>query len=590
MAVPNKDALIGPTVTEAQFKTNLGAIVDFIKPIESQSPNYATTALLTATRPVENQSYAKALDTGKVWFWNKPAGAAEGNYWTSTDLSELDQAKKYADNLIQVDPAKPLHRFSDANGEVIMQILDDGTLEVIDLRVNGIDFDPNSIASISETIKTDEVEILHRFSDASGLPALTIDSRGRPIGGKPFDLGIDAMFANATTAEELNRIGLYHDYVKSLGSTPYNFNITVATKGSGEKWLRMPGMVQISKNRIFVAYTIYRDESTADQTHAEMHGKFINFDLVNKTASIDGDTVVFPVMAVEKAHRHPCFAKVLNKQTGKYRYICLFNTGTQLLGDSELNLVYSDDDCKTWSPIQTLMTESTTTEPFYLIPSSVVTIQRGIFAGRLVTGVFRQTPNQATSEVAILYSDDAGENWKIGGKLVSGAFDTPDVTYGFLNETMICLDAQGNLFLGIRNEGYNNLNQRVMLWARSYDGGNTLVIEDKPHLVTAMSQGSILQAANSLQEGIPKILYSYPSQPNLGATGYQRRYLRVALSYDNGKSFPIEYTPDVLSTWTGYSHLIGLTDQDFVLVQERGPNAETIYINFFNIAEMLSHV
>ncbi|MDX8221283.1 hypothetical protein [Acinetobacter pittii] len=97
MAVPDKDALIGPTVTEAQFKTNLGAIVDFIKPIEAQSPTYPTTALLTASRPSESQSYAKALDTGKVWYWNKPAGASDGNYWTVTNLSDLDQAKDYAD-------------------------------------------------------------------------------------------------------------------------------------------------------------------------------------------------------------------------------------------------------------------------------------------------------------------------------------------------------------------------------------------------------------------------------------------------------------------------------------------------------------
>ncbi|MGQ1540627.1 hypothetical protein ACT413_11645 [Acinetobacter baumannii] len=93
MAVPDKDALIGPTVTEAQFKTNLGAIVDFIKPIETQSPTYATTALLTATKPTDNQAYAKALDTGKVWFWNKPAGSPEGNYWTETRLSDLDKAE-----------------------------------------------------------------------------------------------------------------------------------------------------------------------------------------------------------------------------------------------------------------------------------------------------------------------------------------------------------------------------------------------------------------------------------------------------------------------------------------------------------------
>ncbi|EXA96531.1 SGNH/GDSL hydrolase family protein [Acinetobacter pittii] len=98
MALPDKNALIGPTVTEAQFKTNLGVIIDFVKPIELQSPSYSSTALLTATRPAGNQSYAKALDTGKVWFWDKPAGSADGNYWKVTDLSDLDQAKIFANS------------------------------------------------------------------------------------------------------------------------------------------------------------------------------------------------------------------------------------------------------------------------------------------------------------------------------------------------------------------------------------------------------------------------------------------------------------------------------------------------------------
>ncbi|EPB4425824.1 sialate O-acetylesterase, partial [Acinetobacter baumannii] len=139
MAVPDKDALIGPTVTEAQFKTNLGAIVDFIKPIESQSPNYATTALLTASRPVKNQSYAKALDTGKVWYWNKPAGSPEGNYWVETELSDLDQAITYTDGqfnlaikravfetlsqlsgLAKSDDEKIKSLFTDAAGNVVI--------------------------------------------------------------------------------------------------------------------------------------------------------------------------------------------------------------------------------------------------------------------------------------------------------------------------------------------------------------------------------------------------------------------------------------------------------------------------------------
>lgn len=95
MAIPDKNDLIGSTVTEAQFKLNLGAIIDFLKTVENQIPTYATTALLTSTRPATSQFYAKAQDTNKVWFWNKPQGSADGNYWTVTTLSDLDQANAF---------------------------------------------------------------------------------------------------------------------------------------------------------------------------------------------------------------------------------------------------------------------------------------------------------------------------------------------------------------------------------------------------------------------------------------------------------------------------------------------------------------
>lgn len=117
MAVPDKNALIGPTVTEAQFKTNLGAIVDFIKPIESQIPTYATTNALTATRPEVNQTYAKALDTGKVWLWNKPDGSPQGNYWVVTDLSDFDQSKNYSRSLLPITAIGNMYdRNLDKNG------------------------------------------------------------------------------------------------------------------------------------------------------------------------------------------------------------------------------------------------------------------------------------------------------------------------------------------------------------------------------------------------------------------------------------------------------------------------------------------
>lgn len=51
---------------------------------------FTTEAALLASVPTVPKKAAKALDTKKVWYWN-------GSAWVDTGLSELDQAKNYAD-------------------------------------------------------------------------------------------------------------------------------------------------------------------------------------------------------------------------------------------------------------------------------------------------------------------------------------------------------------------------------------------------------------------------------------------------------------------------------------------------------------
>src|SRR5690606_20782921 len=52
---------------------------------------FATEAQLLASTPILKKKAAKALNTGKVWLW-------ENGTWKDTGLSELDQAKTYADS------------------------------------------------------------------------------------------------------------------------------------------------------------------------------------------------------------------------------------------------------------------------------------------------------------------------------------------------------------------------------------------------------------------------------------------------------------------------------------------------------------
>lgn len=58
---------------------------------------FATEAELLATRPTVLKKYAKAEDTDVIWFWNKPEGAPDGNYWINTGLSDFSKSKQYVD-------------------------------------------------------------------------------------------------------------------------------------------------------------------------------------------------------------------------------------------------------------------------------------------------------------------------------------------------------------------------------------------------------------------------------------------------------------------------------------------------------------
>ncbi|MDC5668526.1 hypothetical protein OFM96_17805, partial [Acinetobacter baumannii] len=60
---------------------------------------FATEAELLATRPTVLKKYAKAEDTDVIWFWNRPVGTPDGNYWTSTGLSEYNRAINYINDL-----------------------------------------------------------------------------------------------------------------------------------------------------------------------------------------------------------------------------------------------------------------------------------------------------------------------------------------------------------------------------------------------------------------------------------------------------------------------------------------------------------
>ncbi|OAM14198.1 hypothetical protein AZK46_03270 [Acinetobacter baumannii] len=556
---------------------------------------FTTEAELLATRPNVLKKYAKAEDTDIIWFWNKPEGAPDGNYWTSTGESEFSRAKNFAINLnkssLLKTRASNLFSLAAAGGEDVFQIDENATTNLVDLRVGGKYLSEIIQKAKDDVLKFDENTDLYVLPDKTKQKiVISLKANGRLIGAKPFDLGIDALFAKATSNAEMTQIGLYHDIIKSKEIAPYNFKANVYLTGEDgftEKIARMPSIVQVSANKIFVSWCSYATSS--DQEQGVMLGRFVDFDLKSKTAVVNTNTVVMAGVRGSEtaAYRHAAFTRILNKQTGKFRYICLFNSGSFYNKNVKLLKIYSDDDCQSWSEPVEVMSE-TGGNPVALIPASIIRLDKGMYAGRLVVGgFFFSTTLAGQDRVGVLISDDNGTTWNVGGTIASGAFDSSDVTYGFLNETSLCLDNSGNILLAIRNEGVSNINQRVLLFARSYDGGNSLVIEhDEPTIQTAVSEVSLLQTSQNLQHGIPKILLAFPSEPFADAGGYLRRSLRIGFSYNNGKTYPLMYTPRSSDGVSGYTHMIALSDQDFILVEEQNYYITT---TFFNMSDVLKN-
>lgn len=207
MAVPDKDALIGPTVTEAQFKLNLGEIIDFLKTIEYQAPTFSTTELLTSSRPVSNQSYAKALDTGKVWFWNKPLGSPVGNYWTVTNLSDLDKAKEYVDEILE----GVIFDFDDSYAFPLAIVDSDGwIIQIIDQ-----DLTANFASLFAQNIKADTLQT-DSISFENDLEPTLLDIRDVD-NNKLFELdnNLTAKFVSIFS----NKLSLEDIVIESIGTT-----------------------------------------------------------------------------------------------------------------------------------------------------------------------------------------------------------------------------------------------------------------------------------------------------------------------------------------------------------------------------------
>jgi sialidase-1 len=246
-------------------------------------------------------------------------------------------------------------------------------------------------------------------------------------------------------------------------------------------------------------------------------------------------------------------------------------TGEQLKNSFEAGtrtvwITHSNYDGATWADATDITASTKISEWTWYATGPGVGIQ--LQSGRLVIPCDHRKPESDRSYSHVIYSDDHGQTWQIGGE-----------TAAQNNECQVIERRDGSLLLNMRSN--HGRNQRSI--ATSTDGGMTWsdVTFDET-LVEPRCQASLLrytpvpQPADD-QTGKSLVLFSNPAST-------KRENMTVRLSRDDGQTWP---TSRVLHEGpAAYSSLTVLKDGAIACLYERGQtnSYETITLARFPLA------
>jgi len=221
----------------------------------------------------------------------------------------------------------------------------------------------------------------------------------------------------------------------------------------------------------------------------------------------------------------------------------------------------SEDDGRTWTkPVE--ITAGTKKKDWWWYatgPGVGIQLHRGPHKGRLVIPCDHTDKKGHASH--IIYSDDQGKNWQLGGSV-----------YGGCNECQVVELADGTLMLNVRMQRNSEKKRGI---ATSKDGGITwseLHFDDT--LIEPVCQASLLRYSLATDGDKNRLLFSNPA-----STG-SRVNMTVRLSYDEGKTWPISKL--LHDGPSAYSCLAVLPDGDIGCLYEGGETryGEIVFARF----------
>jgi sialidase-1 len=215
-------------------------------------------------------------------------------------------------------------------------------------------------------------------------------------------------------------------------------------------------------------------------------------------------------------------------------------------------IIHSADNGTTWTkPTEITLSVKKADWGWYATgPCNGIQLKRGEHRGRLVIPCNHSTLTTSTQVVTrshVIFSDDRGKTWQIGG-----------VEDEKTNESTIVERADGSLMHNMRS--YHGKNRRAI--ATSKDGGVTWSpVKLDQSLIEPVCQGSILRGTWPNGGEQSRILFSNPAS-------VKREKLTVRLSYDEGATWPV--SKQIHSGPAAYSCLAVLPDKTIVCLFECG--------------------
>lgn len=187
-------------------------------------------------------------------------------------------------------------------------------------------------------------------------------------------------------------------------------------------------------------------------------------------------------------------------------------------------------------------------------------------SGRMIAPCDHSTGPASDQQFAhVIYSDDAGQTWTLGGALP-----------GRTNESIAVELDEASLYLNVRN----NFGLKQRAYAVSHDQGISFQpLAHDPVLVEPTCQASALLYAPATKDDPAKVLFSNPASA-------KRENMTVRLSLDGAKTWKYAKT-----LWPGpaaYSDLVLAADGRIVCLYERGAKSpyETITLARFPITHV----